>query len=261
MKEKTTPSFDKANREILEEIRDEVTQTLSESAVNISLNAFPHGDEAQFDSPIEALFYFAFLKELVLTKYLDYHAPRNFYCHLPTEPYLGFDLTISTAQLYRNKKRLFFSIYCLPHRTQQLQTILLYALHGQPQDIAMREESKIEMCIWPQYKIACGGEIYYVDFLVSIIDTNESLYRAHFGDLEEYKEIKRLCIEIDGHDFHEKTKEQAAKDKKRDRKIKKAGYGILHFTGSEVYKDPLSVWAEIFGHLAPMQTTRMTKAG
>jgi len=44
-----------------------------------------------------------------------------------------------------------------------------------------------------------------------------------------------LCIEIDGHDWHEKTKEQASSDKRRDRDIVLNGYIPIHFTGSEVY--------------------------
>jgi hypothetical protein len=47
-----------------------------------------------------------------------------------------------------------------------------------------------------------------------------------------------VAIEVDGHEFHEKTKEQAASDKSRDRKITRCGYSVIRFTGSEVYRDP-----------------------
>ena len=51
------------------------------------------------------------------------------------------------------------------------------------------------------------------------------------------KENKRLCgIEIDGHEFHEKTKEQATHDKKRERAIVLSGLTILRFTGSEIVR-------------------------
>lgn len=49
-----------------------------------------------------------------------------------------------------------------------------------------------------------------------------------------------VAIECDGHEFHEKTKEQAARDKKRDRDIVCAGYPMLRFTGSEIYRDPVA---------------------
>jgi hypothetical protein len=49
---------------------------------------------------------------------------------------------------------------------------------------------------------------------------------------------RRLIIECDGHDFHERTKEQAAKDRSRDRAATIAGIDVLRFTGSEIWRDP-----------------------
>lgn len=46
-----------------------------------------------------------------------------------------------------------------------------------------------------------------------------------------------LVVECDGHDFHEKTKEQAKRDKSRDRDLQAAGITVLRFTGSEIYND------------------------
>lgn len=74
----------------------------------------------------------------------------------------------------------------------------------------------------PQQKI---GQ-YRVDFVVEI-------------------EGEKLVVECDGHDFHEKTKEQATKDKKRDRFLVSQGYKVLRFTGSEIKKNPLRVISEI----------------
>lgn len=47
----------------------------------------------------------------------------------------------------------------------------------------------------------------------------------------------RLAIECDGHDFHEKTKEQAAHDKARDRFFLQSGWPTMRFTGSEIFRD------------------------
>jgi hypothetical protein len=49
-----------------------------------------------------------------------------------------------------------------------------------------------------------------------------------------------LAVECDGHDFHERTKEQAAKDRSRDRRLQEAGYTVFRFTGSELWRDPCS---------------------
>jgi len=48
---------------------------------------------------------------------------------------------------------------------------------------------------------------------------------------------RRVAVECDGHDFHEKTKEQAARDKKRDRELTADGWRVLRFTGSEIHRD------------------------
>lgn len=54
-----------------------------------------------------------------------------------------------------------------------------------------------------------------------------------------------LAIECDGHDFHEKTKAQASRDKRRDRELASAGAPVVRFTGSEIFRDPLkhATWA------------------
>lgn len=50
---------------------------------------------------------------------------------------------------------------------------------------------------------------------------------------------RNVVVECDGHDFHEKTKEQASHDKKRDRRLVAAGYQVLRFTGSDIWRDPI----------------------
>lgn len=57
------------------------------------------------------------------------------------------------------------------------------------------------------------------------------------------------AVELDGHDFHERTKEQAARDKSRDRLLTAAGWRVLRFTGSEVYANPHECVRESFKSL------------
>lgn len=47
-----------------------------------------------------------------------------------------------------------------------------------------------------------------------------------------------ICIECDGHEYHEKTKEQAKKDKSKDRMLKAKNLDVVHFTGSEITSEP-----------------------
>jgi hypothetical protein len=51
------------------------------------------------------------------------------------------------------------------------------------------------------------------------------------------KNIRNLCIYADGHDYHEKTKSQAKRDRSIDRKLQFLGYVVYRFTGSEIYND------------------------
>lgn len=51
-------------------------------------------------------------------------------------------------------------------------------------------------------------------------------------------------IECDGHDFHERTKEQAAHDRRRDRYFQAKGFLIMRYTGSEIYADPVACASE-----------------
>lgn len=62
-------------------------------------------------------------------------------------------------------------------------------------------------------------------------------------------EIIKIVVESDGHDFHEKTKQQASKDKKRDRELSKLGLRVLRFTGSEIHKNPFNCAIEALEHV------------
>jgi very-short-patch-repair endonuclease len=55
----------------------------------------------------------------------------------------------------------------------------------------------------------------------------------------------QLIIECDGYDFHEKTRTQAARDKKRDRELQAKGLRVFRFTGSEIWRDPFGCAWEI----------------
>lgn len=59
-----------------------------------------------------------------------------------------------------------------------------------------------------------------------------------------------LAVECDGHDFHERTKEQAARDRARDRALLGAGIPVVRFTGSEIHRDPQGCADEVCDQLA-----------
>lgn len=65
---------------------------------------------------------------------------------------------------------------------------------------------------------------YRADFLLTVLDHNGGT-------------LGRVVVECDGHAFHERTKDQAARDRSRDRAMTLAGYTVMRFTGSEIYNN------------------------
>jgi very-short-patch-repair endonuclease len=83
---------------------------------------------------------------------------------------------------------------------------------------------------WHGAEIACqvpiGDGRFRVDLIVQV------------GDLW-------IAVECDGHAFHERTKEQAGRDKSRDRALQTAGLRVFRFTGSEIWRDPIKCARDI----------------
>jgi very-short-patch-repair endonuclease len=90
------------------------------------------------------------------------------------------------------------------------------------------------MTICPQYKV----DKYTIDFMYFIF--------AKEDNQEECKMIGKFAVELDGHDFHEKTKEQVRKAKERDRFLLLKGIETMRFSGSEVFNDVLIVHKGVF---------------
>lgn len=82
-----------------------------------------------------------------------------------------------------------------------------------------------------QESIQCGNNNYRVDFCIYV----------------NYKKqgIKCFVIECDGHEFHQKTKEQVEKDNTRTRNLQKAGYEVIRFSGTEIWHKPRKCVDEI----------------
>lgn len=70
-----------------------------------------------------------------------------------------------------------------------------------------------------------------------------------------------IVVECDGHDFHERTKEQAARDRSRDRALTRSGIQFLRFTGREIYRSSYdclieienTIWRQMFGTDCPLR--------
>ncbi|WP_431858685.1 endonuclease domain-containing protein [Azospirillum sp.] len=92
---------------------------------------------------------------------------------------------------------------------------------------------------------------YFVDVYTQAVIGQHRVDFLVVGHLNPLNPMSNfVVVECDGHDFHEKTKEQAKRDKRRDRDLQKQGYSVLRFTGSEIFIDPEGCVREIFEHLA-----------
>ena len=55
----------------------------------------------------------------------------------------------------------------------------------------------------------------------------------------------KVAVECDGHEFHERTKEQAERDRKRDRYMQIHGWIVLRYTGREIHRDTNACAVEV----------------
>lgn len=62
--------------------------------------------------------------------------------------------------------------------------------------------------------------------------------------LPDLRSAFALAIECDGHEFHDRTKQQAAYDRARDRELLHNHITTIRFTGSEIFHSPERCAAE-----------------
>jgi very-short-patch-repair endonuclease len=93
----------------------------------------------------------------------------------------------------------------------------------------------------PQRAIGTDSGQYYVDFAI----TPKNLWRAR----------ATIAIEIDGHEFHEKTQEQVRNDKARERALQRAGVTVLRFSGSEVVRSSRRCLEEVAKFLDSLEAS------
>jgi very-short-patch-repair endonuclease len=86
---------------------------------------------------------------------------------------------------------------------------------------ALDEPAAPTACVFSQ--VAIGTHV--VDFLI-----------LHLEGLDG---LGGVVVECDGHDYHERTKEQVARDRARDRDLQEQGYKVFRFTGSEIWRDAI----------------------
>jgi len=105
----------------------------------------------------------------------------------------------------------------------------------------------VEPCIWLEDDDRHQRAIYLYR-TVSVLT-----YRVDF--LLELG-VRKLAVECDGHEFHDRTKQQAAHDRARDRELLAMGIPTVRFTGSEIHHSSERCAHEAYRCLLSMPDTR-----
>lgn len=95
-------------------------------------------------------------------------------------------------------------------------------------------EGDFGVALFPQFEVKTEHKKYICDFIATIESMNMNV---------------NVLIECDGHDFHQKTKKQVEYDNEREYEIKKQGYDILRFSGSQIYNNPFKCANDVFDYL------------
>lgn len=103
--------------------------------------------------------------------------------------------------------------------------------------------------IFPQVEIDCKGKVYRVDFLYD--NTEDKEICEHKGIPVPDVDIK-IVVECDGHNFHQKNKQQVKRDNERQIALQLAGYDVIRFSGSQIYENPIKCVEQVY-NLAEMK--------
>jgi len=123
-------------------------------------------------------------------------------------------------------------------------------------------QSPIECVFFHAVQTACSLQVSWFEFVTALPADNQQLQcqsqvpiNGHrvdylFTVISDNGPVSHLIVECDGHDFHERTKDQAKRDRSLDRAYQEGGYTVFRFTGSEIYRDAFACarqvlrWAE-----------------
>jgi len=114
----------------------------------------------------------------------------------------------------------------------------------------MLDRNPSGFCLHPQQPVTVGKRTYRLDFAVGLAAGDWPC-----GD--------RVAVELDGHEFHERTKEQVQRRNQRDRDLQGVGWKVFHFSGSEVVRHPVACVDEVWNYCwrAMCEFHRATTAG
>jgi very-short-patch-repair endonuclease len=96
-----------------------------------------------------------------------------------------------------------------------------------------------------QHAVEVEGRGYRLDFVFE---------PQQYGGLEALigPQCPKIALELDGHDYHEKTKEQVTYRNRRDRDLQAAGWIVLHISGSEFNANAEKATKEVYDRVSTL---------
>lgn len=105
-------------------------------------------------------------------------------------------------------------------------------------DFYMSINNKEQVFLFSQAPIFLESKKYIADFL---FEEDEFV--------NKFNTKKKIIIECDGHEFHQKTKQQVKHDNEREYDLKMAGYEVIRFSGSQIYNNPLRCAEDTYNYI------------
>lgn len=124
---------------------------------------------------------------------------------------------------------------CQDHIESPIEQLFMVAIN------LVSEVNQVEISFGEAMRADAGGALLLVP------QCRIGKYKIDFALRYAFKpDPKTVCIELDGHDFHDRNEIQRRYEKARDRFLTANGYAVLHYTGTEVFRDPIGVALEAF---------------
>ncbi len=125
-----------------------------------------------------------------------------------------------------------------------LTTLVYVPDLGNPESDLEREYDRVQKPSDPTLLITPQAQIsdMRVDFAITHFgrwpnfDVKE-IFKEHEIPGSSFSRV-RAVVECDGHEFHEKTKSQASRDKARDRALVRQGFRVFRLSGTEIWTHP-----------------------
>jgi very-short-patch-repair endonuclease len=133
--------------------------------------------------------------------------------------------------------------------------IVSYARHFPIREVSPTDLNHMERML----ELADDGDILFAPAVRWVTWDMRKHYIADFVLMVQGPLRPTIClIECDGHDFHERTQDQALRDKQKDRRAIEIGAKTLRFTGRELSKDATWLVSDVITAVQLEQDERMS---